>query len=260
MKNAILLAILGLLASPSWGAVAFLNTNTAAFSNTGGPLLSTNMDVTATGSNRACFAVFAWDGALSSDNIASVTYGGQAMTSCGASASNPGGAFKFVKWFYLVNPPTGTNTLAATVTAADEIYGNLICFTGVDQTTPVRPGTYQNTTNAAIAANAATLTITSNANDISVSGITEAEGTTGTNQTNTTTQTSGNLELFADRATTPASSVAHTWSYSASGGSYAMVGFSIQEVQAAATLGSVTSVTGTGSVSTVTGTGSITFR
>ena len=123
------------------------NTVVAAF---GKSSLSTPMSVTAGGSNTVAFAtVWVDEGSGTSGTTFNVTatYGGQAMTSAGPASYDYNYAPISAQVFYLVNPPTGTNTLAVNATASSgtiqEVVANLVSYNGVNQTTPVRPGTYQ---------------------------------------------------------------------------------------------------------------------
>jgi hypothetical protein len=119
------------------GNVAFLNTNTAVVSATG--TISTSMSVTNSGVNRVAFAIFAWDGGAGLA-INTPSYGGFNMTSCGAASTNRIVTYNWCQVFYIVNPPTGSNTLSANVVGATDVYANLVAFTGVHQSAPVRGG------------------------------------------------------------------------------------------------------------------------
>lgn len=214
-----LLAILLCLSTPSWGVVALVNSNTAAADPSSGGSLT----FTATsGTNLACFAFFEWDGAGASDNISGVTWAGASMTAVGATAKNSS-LTSFNKSFYIANPTTGSGSLTFTMTGASEFYAAMDCYSGVDQTTPVRFGTYQNTTNAS-GANP-TLTIISNTSDLTTTNISDGTGLSATNQTQNYMNNGGILEMYGDRATTAAATVTHTWTMGS--GAYNMLGFSI---------------------------------
>lgn len=208
-------------------AVALLNHGTMGQSATGS--VSAAFSVTNSGANRCAFAVVAWDKAASL-SVTSITYGGQTMTSCGiAGLSTTGGShFCYCQIFYLVNPPTGSNTLAITVAGGTvtDVYYNLVAFTGVNQATPVRAGTYQSST-AAAGVVADGLTITSNVNDLTITVVNgEGLGVVTSNQTSDTTNTVGSYGSGSDHATTAATSVTHTYTgLTAADGS--IVGFSI---------------------------------
>lgn len=69
------------------------------------------------------------------------TYGGITMTSAG-SVNNGGTRQIYV--FYLVGPPSGVQTVAASWTNNNYVYASCISFTGVHQTTPI--GTFVSAT------------------------------------------------------------------------------------------------------------------
>lgn len=221
-----LLAILLSLSTPSWSAVALNNVSTP--DRQAGGSYSGSHSVTAGGSNIAAFAAITWDG-TATGAVTAITYGGQAMTSCGtaSTAGTSGGAA--LQWFYLANPPTASNTLAVTVSnSPTEIYATLISFTGVDQATPVRTGTYQFTVSSAAAGTTFTTAINSNASDRTVSALSDDTGITGTNQTQEWSNTTGVMEQYGDMGTTPASSITHTWTFVGSGANFVWAGFSVQ--------------------------------
>ena len=90
----------------------------------------------ATGENRAVVVnVGAFDSAANS--IASVTYGGVAMTKVGATQGvmTDNGV---VEQYILVDPPTGANNVVITMSgsAADELFGSASGWVDVDQSTP----------------------------------------------------------------------------------------------------------------------------
>ena len=134
------------------------------------------MSVTAGGSNTVAFATVWVDeasGAAGTTFNVTATYGGQAMTSAGATSYDYDYAPISSQVFYLVNPPTGVNTLVVTATASSgtiqEVVANLVSFNGVNQTTPVRPGTYQTLQSASgITVDSFTATISSNASDLTL--------------------------------------------------------------------------------------------
>lgn len=89
------------------GAAGATTVNTKTFAHT-----------VAADANCIVVALQCWD----NNNVASVanhsrtvTYGGVAMTSLGATNSSSG-IDGFIEWFYLLNPPTGTNNVIVTVT------------------------------------------------------------------------------------------------------------------------------------------------
>lgn len=225
------LTLLMLLSQASWAAVAFNNVGTAARQNGGS--FSSAFTVTAGGSNIVALAAISWNG-TATGAVTAITYGGQAMTSCGtaSTAGTSGGAG--LQWFYLVNPPTGSNTLAATVSnTPTEIYADVISFTGVDQTTPVRTGSYNRTVSSTSVGTTFTNVIQSNANDITVTAVMDDTGISSTNQTQRWSNTTGVMEQYGDTGTTPAASITHTWTFAGSSAGFVYAGFSVQAAAAA---------------------------
>ena len=182
MKRLAFIFLLASLLRNGWAVVAFNNTNT--MTTTGGSLTATGaFSVTAGGSNLVAIACVATD-RFNTETATVVTYGGNVMTSAGTAANNAT-TNSFTELFYLVNPPTGSNTLSVTVTAigasGSDIYMNLVSFTGVNQTTPERSSTYGTAT-----ANSANpqLVVTSNSNDLTVTCLDSGNpGIQSTNQT-----------------------------------------------------------------------------
>lgn len=183
-----------------------------------GASFSSAFSVPTGGTNVVAFAAVAWDTAAAL-SITSITYGGNAMTSCGAAVNS---STVYVQLFYLINPPTGSNTLAISATAGtNEIYANLVAFQGVNQTTPVRPGTYT----TASGGSGYSITISSNANDLTMAAISSSGAITSTNQTSDGIITTGTNGLGSDHATVASVSVTDTWTAT---GTFALAGFSIQ--------------------------------
>lgn len=205
--------------------VAFLNANTPT--HVAATSFSGSMSVTAGGAQKCAFAVIVvyYTGGGDPSPISSVTYNGVAMTSCGAAVTNTT-SHVLGEIYQLVNPDTGSNTLAITGGAnTTGIYCNLISFTGVDQTTPVRVGTLNTATGSAISPS---LVISSDANDLTIT-VTNNGGVVinGTNQTSDGIDNGGSKAMGSDHATTAAASVTHTWTYS-SADNYLIYGFSIK--------------------------------
>lgn len=169
-------------------------------------------------------AVIAFDSASGALSITACTLGGNAMTSAGAAASNAT-THSMAQAFVLVAPPTGTPTLSITISGTiQDIYYNLVVFSGVNQTTPVRAGTYQ--TKSSSGTNPS-MTVTSNTNDRTVTVLDSGgPSISSTNQTSDGINTGGAFAGASDHCTTPAASVTHTWTMASSTG-YAMIGFSL---------------------------------
>jgi hypothetical protein len=217
-------------------SVTLNNSNAPATAFNSGSL-SKPMTVNAGGSNTVAFATVWVDegsGAAGTTFNVTATYGGKAMTSAGATAYDYNYAPISSQVFYLVNPPTGTNTLSITATASsgtiEEVVANLVSYNGVSQITPIRPGTYQtlNSSNGA-SVGSFTATITSSATDLTL-GAVEATYTFATPASNQTVDgtAASYFKVGNDHATTAAASISDTWSFTNPWAYYAYVGFSIQ--------------------------------
>jgi hypothetical protein len=146
-------------------AVSFLDSNKMSPIGTVGSPTPLTASITAGQSNVVAVACVDYYLSVVSSSISGVTYGGNAMTSAG-TVQNSGN--NFVQAFYLVNPPTGSNNLAVSMTCTGGcsgytssylIYADLVSFSNVNQTTPIRPGSYAT-------ANSSTLVISSNPSDL----------------------------------------------------------------------------------------------
>jgi hypothetical protein len=156
------------------------------------------------------------------------------MTSAGAPEYDYNYAPISSQVFYLVNPPTGTNTLVVNATASSgtiqEIVANLSSFNGVNQTTPVRPGTYQTLHSAVgVPVDSCTATISSNPSELAFSAVEATYDFTSSASNQTVDGTAAAYyKVGSDHATTAASSISDTWSFTTPYAFYAYVGFSIQ--------------------------------
>jgi hypothetical protein len=205
----------------------------------GSSTLNAPMTVAPGGSNTVAFATVWVDegsGASGTTFNVTATYGGKAMTSAGAASYDYNYAPISTQVFYLVNPPTGNNTLSVTATASSgtiqEVVANLSSYNGVNQTTPVRPGSYQNLHSSnGLTVGSFTATIASNINDLTM-GAVEATYTFASPASNQTVDVTTNAyyKVGSDHATNPAGTVADTWSFTNPWAYYAYVGFSIQPV------------------------------
>lgn len=217
------------------------------------PATSATFNVNA-GTNKAAFAMIAFD-VSSGLSITGVTLAGNAMTSAGTAANNNTDGASGNKWsqiFYITESgglTNGTNqTLTVTASGSvTDIYFGLVVFQGVDQTTPVRPTTYQRLTNPV---DPASIIISSNANDYTISCYnTGGSGSDTTNQTKDGSNITGTYGGAHDHCTTPAASVTHTWS-GAAGERVSLCGLSVQEVQAVAP--KITGISTIANISTIT--------
>ena len=208
-------------------AVAFLNTNTmtAAVASPA----SSSKTVNATGTNRCAFIPILYDDA-GTMSVTAVTYGGQACSSVGTASHSPT-SNEYAECWYLVNPPTGSNTLSITVSGTiRDIYYGLVAFTGVNQTTPIRSGTYFNHTTNAVTDGSGNyaLTISRNANDLTLTCVNGGgSGNVTTTQTRDGFSTAGGMSAAHDHGPASGASVTHTWSGGGAGSELAIVGFAI---------------------------------
>jgi hypothetical protein len=211
-------------------SVTLNTTNTTAFDQSS-TTSSNYFNVDPGGSNTVAFACVTWSDAAGI-SVSSITYNGNAMTAAGPASYNAqdGPDYPYAQVFYLANPPTGWNDLTVTFnTSATDIYTNLISFDNVDQTTPIRPGTYQNPINqSSTSGGTYSMTISSNPSDLTMTclnGGTDAAPTT--NQTLDASSQWGTTQEENDHATNAGSTVTHIWTGPANEG-ISIVGFSIQ--------------------------------
>lgn len=209
-------------------AVALLGSSGTMVAKVASP--ATNAFTVGTGGTNVCaFATVVFDDAASM-TITAVTYNGVAMTSCGA-ASKDDSSNAYSQVFYLVNPTTGSNTLSITATGTvRDVYMNLTSFTGVDQTTPVRPGTYFNATGTVVTDGSGNYTkiLTSAVGDMTFSCVNgQGGGNVNSNKTSNGSSLGGGYSGASDRAV-GAATVTHTWSGGGAGTAISFCGFSIQ--------------------------------
>jgi len=152
-------------------AVAHVADSNTVVDTTGGAPQSTTVTLTVAGghSNNLLIAVVVWVG---SGTVSSVVWdvanaGGQAFTSVGTKITS--GPLN-IEMFRLVNPTAGTSKLVtATLSQTESMIAMTAShFDGVDQTTPIRAGSYINTGSAA--SSPVSLNITSQTDDMTVSG------------------------------------------------------------------------------------------
>lgn len=112
----------------------------AGTSSTNSPGTPYSFDSGATGSDRiAVFFALIEQGSTKTDNVTAMTYNGVSCTEAVEGLPGGGGAaFAAVSIWYIVNPATGSNTLAVTwdEEGVDYMLGGVV-FTGVDQSTPL---------------------------------------------------------------------------------------------------------------------------
>jgi hypothetical protein len=111
-------------------AIAYLTCNSGYLSPAGDPQ-TVSFNSGSTGSDRIMVLFFRiYDGRFSS-----VTYGGNSMT-LGHTKIDFGTGSDDLYFYYLVNPPTGSNNIVFDYTSNDRAQWSAVVYTGVDQTTP----------------------------------------------------------------------------------------------------------------------------
>jgi len=108
-------------------AVAFDNSS----NKDGGNSATYSFDHLVSGSDRVLLLLMTVDG--SGESVSGINYDGVAMT----RESREGIAAGFVEVWYLINPNTGTNSVAVTLTGQNRSLATAASFTGVDQFDPI---------------------------------------------------------------------------------------------------------------------------
>lgn len=105
--------------------------NTGQFDGTGGGSISGNFTVN-TGNQKVLFVIYCGRGR----DVAGPTYNGITLTNYITQTRYDG---CLTQWFYLINPPEGTYTLLAPLTAVSDSRDFLavICLNNVDQISPI---------------------------------------------------------------------------------------------------------------------------
>ena len=234
LRYALLTAILLLLCSTAHAQTLWNNSNTMTFTGSG---TVSQSDTVAAPCSPNC-AAFVPVTTVSTGGYPTVTatYNAVSMISCGTPQQEMvGSVFVQIAWFVLVNPSTGSNTLAVSASGGgvtvSQTKVNLISYTGVDQTTPVRGGTYQGTSSAGATI---ALTITSDTQDITTTATQAGSNVPNLNSSSQTVDGAQNSVYSAGsdhedlpEGMAPPSSVTHTWTYSTTADAI-MLGFSIK--------------------------------
>lgn len=157
-----LLAILAfiLFSVPAFSAVAVSDGGTKRWNNNNTSATSislTTYSVTA-GSNLCMIAILQLNGSVTSPAI---TWNGVALSNDGANVAGT------VIFWHLVNPATGTNTLAASWTTNRTSVLGAVTFSGADQTTCINATNSKNQTGSSISSSIA---LTSTTDGATVSG------------------------------------------------------------------------------------------
>lgn len=168
-----------------------------------------------------------------SQTVSGVTYGGVTMTSLGAAGSG----FCRMAMYGLVNPPAGSNQVAVTLAAADQVVVAAISFNGVAQTSSV--GTFNsatgssNTSSVAIASATGELVQDTHSNREASPVVTASAGAGQAAWWNDNTGASTSDVLGAGSNEPGAASVTMTWTLSASA-RWAIGGISLRPATAKA--------------------------
>jgi len=206
------------------GGAATSDTNTLTVSHT------------ASGTDRYALAFVAYR-QLNSATVSGVTYNGVAMTRLGGGL---GSDSEYGDLWEIVNPPTGAQSVVATLSANSRgLTLRVITFTGVHQTTPSR-----NFNTATGISTAPSVTITSASTDLVLGALVHRDAGTnvsaqGSGQTSRWNQLPDSYTAFSGSArshgsTEPgAASVVMDWTISSSQG-WRASGVSIQEAGGAA--------------------------
>jgi hypothetical protein len=111
-------------------AIVFDAASIDASSSTGSPFTWSHT-ITTSDSHRILIVLCI--GQDTSITLSNVTYGGNALTALSGSRVNNGG---FQEWFYLANPPTGSNTISVSASGGFHFTGMAVSYTGVDTANP----------------------------------------------------------------------------------------------------------------------------
>lgn len=217
-------------------AVGFGNGNTP-LTQASGTTLSGAQTVSA-GANLAAIVLVTWNDLNEGINVLTATYNGVALTSLGARVRVNVSSF-YLQAFQLAGPAAGSNTLSITFDSPNAIQQGAVlnAYTGVDQTTPVRAGTYTTFTGTTAADGTEALVITSATDDRTFTGEASTEGAPTTSQTlRNNSLIQGSYYMGADDAA-GAAIVTHTWdTHVAASNDIALLGASLKAAGAAADL------------------------
>lgn len=194
---------------------------------------------TCTGSNRELIVTISML-SVAGSSVTGITYNSVAMVFLGAKAS-VSGAVRIEMWG-LVNPSSGLNSIAVTLSTGLDSIGGAISYTGVHQTSPTEGFNSASATN--VDAADATVTITTVAdNDWVVAGVASDDTAITAGQTSRNNVT-GALGSGADEdnnaAKTPAGGVTMTYTNIAALATWSIAGIALRPI-AAASLGGLPS-------------------
>lgn len=177
------------------------------------------------GSNLAARVDVIWHDA--SATISGVTWGGVAMSAACSLVRN---GSETAQIWVLAAPATGTPSIVVTfsATVTGNIHADGLTYTGVNQSTVVRSATCNSATGSTTTS---TLTVTSQAGDMTGTVLSQPRTINSTNQTQRTLDNTGTDGMGTDDAA-GSGTVTHTWT-SGGVGTWALEGFSIQAASGA---------------------------
>jgi len=171
--------------------------------------------------------------AASVSTLSNVKYNSVAMTSAGAartsSVSNPSA----LQIFALPAPSTGSNLFTGSSSVSGTtIYLDMTGYTGADQTTPIRAGSYNSANTTSPFAN---LAVTSQSGDFVTTAATSTSGgelITGVTGGTIRSADSAGTTTFGSADSAGAASVTHSYTGTSAAADNLIAGFSIAQVSA----------------------------
>ena len=194
--------------------MAISHNTSANLGSASGNISSTNLTIAAV-SDSILFIGGRIQGA--SNIVTNVTWNGSALTQISGGAANPGGSYTYL--FYLINPATGNNTAAITV--SDQSKANEAVASVYDG---AKQSAQPDSSNTATASNATSLTgsttvVASNCWLVSVIGTQDGIGGNPTAGTGTTRRNqSGNCSIGDSNGTVSTGSQSMSWNISPQAG------------------------------------------
>lgn len=198
----------------------------AVSSSGGGSASSFSWAHTCSGSDRLLMLGIAWYDSI--DTISSVTYNSVAMTIVPSSSKSIGQYT--VVLYYLINPASGSNTVAVTFSGGVfDFGGGAVSFTGADQTTPLGTAATASgtSTTPSVAVTSASGEIVLDTLIITHSGTLTVDGS----QTQRWNATGGGYTKYAGSTEGGAASTTMSWSNSTSQ-DWAITGVAVKPVSA----------------------------
>lgn len=233
MKKTLVLIALFLLCSPAYAAFSFLGVGT--LTNVTSTAGSQTFGTPCTGSNL--LGIVVGNGGVTNDNWTTVTWGGSAMTKVATEIHTSGDRWEYE--YYILNPPSGSQTITVNGTPSDHIAFTPGCYSGISS---FDSGTSAGSTNTSVTASFTTTV----ANELVVGnlygavegGCTAAHTTTGINRVG-----NGGASVIDNTSATPAS-VSIVCNPASSQGWAALIGGFIPTVTALSAASTKTTING----------------